>query len=370
MSPGVRTPRSQVWLDSLGEWTWPGQLATAEVAPPAWVPALPPAAARSSAPALPEPWQRGRRVLIGVLLGALAAVCAALALRGQLGLGGPAQTLPAAHRLVAAPALQPLPALEKVSTDHAGSTIAQASYHSVALRHQGSFYVYEPPGLRAASSSGARSGERYPVLYLLHGNSQSARAFLQMGVQGELDALIARHAIPPVIAVMIQGGPGANNWRNIGAFRYESYVLEVQELVDRMLPTVPQRGGRAIAGLSMGGYGAMALTLNNPSRCGVVESWLGFFNGLQDELRLDSRAIKALGLHAFLYGGQADKIADPSENAPFAEQLRAAGAHAVSAVYPGEHNLETVHAHLPAMLTFAGHARAAAVAPAGGHAAR
>jgi len=49
----------------------------------------------------------------------------------------------------------------------------------------------------------ASAAQRYPVLYLLHGNSQSAHAFLEIGLQGELDALIARHAIPPLIAVMI-----------------------------------------------------------------------------------------------------------------------------------------------------------------------
>ena len=45
------------------------------------------------------------------------------------------------------------------------------------------------------------------MLYLLHGNEQPATAFLQLGLQGELDTLIARHEIPPLIAVMIQGGP-------------------------------------------------------------------------------------------------------------------------------------------------------------------
>jgi enterochelin esterase-like enzyme len=369
MSAGVKSPRTQVWLDNLGEWSWPGQhggAAAVEVGPPAWVPALPAARPRADVPALPARWQRGRRLVIGALLSALAAVCAALVLQGQLGIGRGADTLPAPVRAVAANALQPLPALEGVGTDHAGSSIARASYHSVALHHQGSFYVYEPPGLRAGSSSSAASTQRYPVLYLLHGNSQSAKAFLQIGLQGELDTLIARHAIPPLIAVMIQGGPGANNWRNLGDLYYESYVLEVQELIDRMLPTVAARQGRAIAGLSMGGYGAMELTLNNPYRFGVVESWLGFFNGLEGQLRLDRPAISKLGLRAFLYGGREDTIADPSENAPFAAQLRAAGADATSAVYPGEHNLETIHDHLPSMLTFAG--RALARGAAAGHA--
>ncbi len=362
MSPGVRSTRSQVWLDSLGEWSWPGEqrvAAAAEAMPPPWVPTQPPALRETPAPAaLPERWQRGRTLLIAVLLSMLGAVIVALAFHSELGIGTTSDVLPAAQRYAARRPLQPLPTLQARETSHAGSTIASASYPSIALHHTGSFYVYLPPGLRT-SATRRDTKARYPVLYLLHGNSQSAKAFLEIGVQGELDTLIARRTIPPMIAVMIQGGPGANNWRNLGDLHYESYVLEVQELIDRMLPTVAARHGRAIAGLSMGGYGAMELALNNPSRFGVVESWLGFFNGLEYQLKLDRHTIKSLGLRAFLYGGAEDKIADPSEDAPFAAMLRAEGAHAESAVYPGEHNLETVNAHLPAMLTFAGRGLAA-----------
>ncbi len=379
MSPGVRSTRTQPWLDSLGEWTWPGQrpingpggVATAEVGPPAWVPAVPPRSGALGAEALPERWQRGRRVLIGVLLAALAAMVAALAFQSQLGLGRGPDVLPKV-RSATAVALQPVPKLELVSSDRAGSTIARSSYPSISLHHTGSFYVYLPPGLslakagRAGGAASLRAAQSsgYPVIYLLHGNSQSARAFLEIGIQGELDTLIERHSIRPMIAVMVQGGPGANNWRNLGDLHYESYVLEVQELIDRALPTIASRNGRAIAGLSMGGYGAMELALDNPSRFGAVESWLGFFDGLEDQLHLDRRAISSLGLQAFVYGGEQDKIANPSEDAPFAAQLRAEGASASSAVYPGEHNLETVHAHLPAMLTFAGRALAADIARA------
>ncbi len=351
MSPGSRPARTQVWLDSLGEWTWPGERATSAelVMPPSWVPAFPPAAGPGATPELR--WHRGRTLLIGLLLSMLAAVGAALALHSQLGLGTGPTAIPAAQRTDLVKPLQSLPGVETVSTDHAGSRIEHASYRSTALGHTGSFYVYLPPGLRAGAAS-----RRYPVLYLLHGNSQSATAFLEIGLQEQLDTLIAQHAIPPMIAVMIQGGPGANNWRNLGVLHYESYVLEVQELIDRMYPTVAARSGRAIAGLSMGGFGAMELALDNPFRFGVVESWLGFFNGLEGQLRLDRHTISKLGLHAFVYGGAEDKIANPSEDAPFAAQLRSEGAEATSAVYPGEHNLETVQAHLPAMLTFAGRA--------------
>jgi S-formylglutathione hydrolase FrmB len=154
--------------------------------------------------------------------------------------------------------------------------------------------------------------------------------------------------------------------RTTGARRYESYILEVQELVDRMLPTIPTRAARAIAGDSMGGYGAMNVALENPYRFAVVESWLGFFDGLGGMLRGDRRVLARLGLHAFIYGGEADRIADPSENAPFAAALRAAGASARSAVYPGDHSLETLQRHLASMLAFAGrHVSASAGAGAG-----
>jgi enterochelin esterase-like enzyme len=256
---------------------------------------------------------------------------------------GPARTAPA----VTAPAQAPLPTLLADSHDAAGSSIDSASYRSAALGGEGSFHVYLPPGF-------AETSARYPVLYLLHGNDQPATAFLELGLQGELDRLIAAHEIPPLIAVMIQGGRGANNWRDQGSRGYESYVIEAQGLIDRMLPTQASRSARAIAGDSMGGYGAMNIALGNPHRFSIVESWLGFFNGLDDELHAARSVIAGDGLHAYLYGGAADPIADPAENAPFAAQLRRAGAAAHSAVYAGGHTMETLQAHLHHMLLYVG----------------
>ena len=139
-----------------------------------------------------------------------------------------------------------------------------------------------------------------------------------------------------MIAVMIQGGRGANNWRDHGAHRYESYVLEVQELIDRMLPTVAKRAGRAIAGDSMGGYGAMNVALDHPERFAVVESWLGFFNGLGDELRAD-RPVIARERPARRSSTAARPITSPIPPRTHRSraELRAAGADAHSAVYPG-----------------------------------
>ena len=345
------TSRAQIWLESLGDWSWPGQgggqgVPVLEALPPSWVPAFPPRLeAFATAGAAPGAWQSPRaiprrRFGLGTLLSAVAAVCAMLVLHGPLSLErlvGVRTATPANATTVvdspATPAEGPPPVtLTPVSQDAAGSSIDSATYRSAALGGEGSFLVYLPAGYASTAS-------RYPVLYMLTGNDQSNTAFLQVGLQSELDRLIAQHAIPPLIAVLIQGGPGSNNWRNEGAARYESYILETQQLVDRTLPTLADRACAALA---------------NPYRFGVVESWLSFFNGLEADLRADRMILERLGLHAFIYGGEEDHIANPDEDAPFAAALRAAGADAHGAVYPGEHNLATVEAHLASMLVFAG----------------
>lgn len=354
-------------MDSLGEWSWPGRAAEAVEAlplPPSWVPAIPPqleplasgaSAGAASGLGGPGAQQRAnpRLIALATLISGLIAACLAmLVLHGPGGferLLGRQSSAPARVATAASttPALAPLPTLVNESRDGAGSSIDAASFDSAALGGEGSFHVYLPPGF-------AESAARYPVLYLLHGNEQRATAFLELGLQEELDRLIAAREVPPMIAVMIQGGKGANNWRDHGSRGYESYVIEVQQLVDRMLPTQADRAARAIAGDSMGGYGAMNVALGNPRRFSIVESWLGFFNGLGGELRAAQPVIAREGLHAYVYGGASDPIADPSENAPFAADLRKAGASAHSAVYVGGHTMETLQAHLRHMLLYVG----------------
>jgi enterochelin esterase-like enzyme len=366
MPATVKQSRAHVWMDVPGEWSWPGRAAEAVEAlpsPPSWVPAFPPrleplasgasaGAARSSGSAAPQRANPRLVALATLISGLIAACCALLLLHGPGGFervftGQQAAPARVAAGVPVAAAPAPLPTLELGSRDPAGSSIDNASYSSAALGGEGSFHVYLPPGF-------ASSGARYPVLYLLHGNEQRATAFLQLGLQGELDRLIAAHEVPPLIAVMIQGGKGANNWRDHGSRGYESYVIEVQQLIDRMLPTQAARSARALAGDSMGGYGAMNVALGNPRRFSIVESWLGFFNGLEDELHAARGVIAREGLHAYLYGGASDAIADPSENAPFAAKLRDAGASAHSAVYVGGHTMETLQAHLRHMLLYVG----------------
>ncbi len=368
VSPGIAPSRAHMWLEGLGEWSWPGARPQPDPMPPSWVPAIPPPialavpAGSAGHPVRSAPrdvsWRALALALLALLCTAVAAGAVMQERRALERLTGiapstPARTLAADTRSPVHAAAQ-LPSLAFLDVAPSGSTINAARYNSAALHDRGSFLVYLPPDFTFGA-------QRYPVLYLLHGNGQRATAFLELGVRRTLDRLISEGAIPPLIAIMVEGGSGANNWRDEGARGYESYVLEVQQLVDRLLPTIAQRGARAIAGDSMGGYGAMNIALGHPDRFAVVESWLGFFNGLGGELRSAHAVIARSGLSAFVYGGSSDTIADPSENAPFAAALRSAGASATGVVYAGGHTIDTLAEHLTHMLTFAGRALAPSV---------
>jgi S-formylglutathione hydrolase FrmB len=377
MPPRKGSSRTQLWLEGLGDWSWPGSWSSEELLPPAWVPTLPrsePVLAVGALPARPHAVRsRAWRLALGALLSALAAASVSTALGGasaldELPTGSASTSTPPRPTAIAPPpTLVSLPPLERVGSDAAGSSIERAAWYSPSLQSQGSFFAYLPPGYTSTLS-------RYPVLYLLHGRNGHAIAFLEMGIQETLDRLIAEQAIAPMIVVMIQDRPGLNNWRDLGTRHSETYVIEVQELVDRMFRTIPERSARAIAGSSMGGFGAMNVALANPLRFAVVESWLGFFNNLEVSLQAERPVIERLGMYAFLYGAAADPVAVPAEDPEFASELRAAGAQASSAIYPGGHSLEKIKEHLDTGLVFAGrsleearrHAQAELAAPRGG----
>jgi enterochelin esterase-like enzyme len=372
MSSRLLTADAQPWLDGHGDWSWPGRRSeAADLRPPAWVPAVPPQlepALASSAGTLAG-GARGRLersrplgwwILVGLLLAALALAVAVTAIgRSEAErLAGLSTTHRRAPGPLDAAALAatdaPTPAtIERLAESHAGSVISRVTFHSLSLHWGGSFYSYVPAACAAAPG-------RCPALYLLHGRDGHANAFLEMNIQGTLDRLIAHHEIPPLIAIMVQDRPTLQNWKDMEGHHSATYVIEVQELADRMFRTIPQRWARAIAGSSMGGFGAMNVALANPLRFSVVESWLGFFDPLGEELAAAQPVIKRLGLSAFLYGAAEDPVAVPSEDPDFAASLRADGAQARGVIYPGGHTLEKVREHLVTGLEFAGRSLVAA----------
>jgi S-formylglutathione hydrolase FrmB len=105
---------------------------------------------------------------------------------------------------------------------------------------------------------------RYPVLYLLHGAAGSQATWT---VAGDAEALTEGL---PLIVVMPDGGVGGfySDWYNDGSGglpRWESWHIRgLIPYVDGRYQTVADRSGRAIAGLSMGGFGAFSYAARHP----------------------------------------------------------------------------------------------------------
>ena len=102
------------------------------------------------------------------------------------------------------------------------------------------------------------------MLYLLHGAVDDYRSWTD---KGDAEALTAGR---PLIVVMPDSGPGGGyvNWWN-GGLRgppaWETYhVRQLIPFVDRRFRTVGRRAGRAVAGLSMGGFGAISYAARHP----------------------------------------------------------------------------------------------------------
>jgi enterochelin esterase-like enzyme len=370
------------WLEGFGEWAWPGLKPVVEVGPAPWVPTLPqriePPAVRlrrERSQTLPRPLRLARLAVLIAVAAATLVLGSGLARShpsaatptlapAQLAFGSITQPFavpaPRATRTVVVappvPPAAPWPEPVTVSSDAAGSSIASITYASRALGWRDQYLVYLPPGYRAKGT------RRYPVLYLLHGDNEPASSFLRLGLQPTLDRLIRSHAIAPLIAVMLQGAPLTNNWRNTYGTagrtepQYNAYIGELQQLTDRVLPTIPDRASRGIAGYSMGGFGAMNVALTQLRSYSVVESWEGFFNNLSGQLAADRPLLARMPLHAFVYGGRSDRVAGTSQNAPWAAALRSDGADAQSALYPGGHTFTPLEQHLQQMLSFAGRA--------------
>jgi enterochelin esterase family protein len=119
----------------------------------------------------------------------------------------------------------------------------------------------------------------WPVLYLLHGLGGCERDWLELGgVQATLDRLIEAGRIKPMMVVMPNG---ADSWYvNSGAIggpgNYESAIADdLPKAIEKRFPVAGSADYRAIAGVSMGGYGALRIALMRPERFAAVASMSG-----------------------------------------------------------------------------------------------
>lgn len=135
--------------------------------------------------------------------------------------------------------------------------------------------VLLPPGYDPAA------GRRYPMLLLLHGHGGSYRDWAEHHVEQIVDQVD-----PNLIVVMPDGGYDGfySDWYgtdidgHTGSVPpgWETYHLaELLPWVDNSFRTIGTRSGRAVAGLSMGGFGAMSYAARHPDLFALAGSFSG-----------------------------------------------------------------------------------------------
>ncbi|OKZ09522.1 MAG: esterase [Bacteroides oleiciplenus] len=152
-------------------------------------------------------------------------------------------------------------------------TVSRIWYNSPALGMERRMTVYTPAGYET-------SGKRYPVFYLLHGMGGDEEAWISLGRTSQiLDNLIAQGKAKPMIVVMTNGNasqeaaPGESSLgmkpptmqlpkTMDGSF--EQAFPDVVKFVDKNYRTLKSKSGRAIAGLSMGGFHSLHISKQYP----------------------------------------------------------------------------------------------------------
>lgn len=257
------------------------------------------------------------------------------------------------------------------------------SFESAALDGKMKYSVYLPSGYHDPK----QRETRYPVVYLLHGFGDNERAWPRFGqVERTVDQMITAGEIPPVIIVMPAarkswyvdsgaiGGPGD----------YATAVRDDLRLhIEATYRAIPDRDGRFISGLSMGGYGALRLAFTrpdlyraaaamssalwwrltpestlDPNKEGIFDGSFGrpfqaahFLSQRPDAYLDNAKAFKGR-LGVYLHAGDHDHFGTHISTMKLFLKMREAGLKPELRITDGNHTWPLWRAHLPEVLKY------------------
>jgi S-formylglutathione hydrolase FrmB len=185
------------------------------------------------------------------------------------------------------------PAPEAPAGPPTASRVAHEHFHSAALGVDKQVVVYLPRGYDG------QPGRHWPVFYYLHGLGGDETNWVD---DGKLDTTADQLGLEAIV-VMPDGDDGfyvdssskidydkcmadgtglfvparePKNTTCVRARNYETYIAkDLVGWVDATYHTIPKREARAIAGLSMGGFGAMELAMRHPDEFSAAASHSG-----------------------------------------------------------------------------------------------
>lgn len=204
---------------------------------------------------------------------------------------------------------------------------------------------------------------RFPVIYFLHGLPATASTY-----RGNTWLADAMARVGPAILVLPQGARDSDRdaeYLNWGAGRnWETYIAhELPQYIDARFRTIRSRTGRALVGLSAGGYGATIVGLHHPATFSVIESWSGYFHATDPSGTRSLARGPAANAHMLIggfrrstyfgfYVGRADDRF-LQENLTFDRELSAARVPHVFEVYRGAHETSLWQSHAVSWLELA-----------------
>jgi enterochelin esterase family protein len=156
-------------------------------------------------------------------------------------------------------------------------TVHVEFYDSANLKTDRMVYVYTPPGYESGK-------QKYPVLYLLHGNGQIEASWTWTGRANViLDNLLAEGKVKPMVVVMPYGhvprdiktaSPAPAPVNDPAAIEKE-LLTAVKPLVETRYRVLTDRNHRAIGGLSMGAGQSMSIGLHNLDQFAYIAAFSG-----------------------------------------------------------------------------------------------
>jgi enterochelin esterase-like enzyme len=211
--------------------------------------------------------------------------------------------------------------------------------------------VYLPAGYRTSTT-------HYPVVYFLHGLPANPTSYKD---DGFVAAALAT-AKKPAIVVTPQGARSAHSDREyLDWSPTENWPRAISHdlvgCIDKRYRTIDSRAGRALVGLSAGGYGAFNIGLRQLAVFGAVESWSGYFAAtnpagtavldlgspqanasaaVPTTAQLNAEIARDPSYIAFYVGAQDPHFLQDNEN--FNSTLTTAGIQHTFAIYPGGHS--------------------------------
>ena len=153
----------------------------------------------------------------------------------------------------------------------AQSRIDCSALNSRILKQVVHYCVYLPSGYEAGAAE--HPTRRYPVLYFLHGLGDNEQTLFNSGGWTLLDDLRNQHKMGDFLIVAPEGRRSFYINSADGSVRYNDFFLrEFMPHVEGKYRIRSGRGGRAISGISMGGYGALRFAFAHPELFAAVSA--------------------------------------------------------------------------------------------------